>query len=165
MGISRHSVNHVKWKHSVVPNTFLMIRHDTKYLRRTLIPPWINYAEIADDNFNTLRAGQNYRRFADDIFKCIFLNENVRILITILLKFVPKGPNNNIPALVQIMAWRCPGDKPLSEAMVVSSRTHICVTRPQWLERDIINGNWLIGVNLSPKSVPLGMYDEKSSLV
>ena len=28
--------------------------------------------------------------------------------IKISLKFVPKGPINNIPALVQIMAWRRP---------------------------------------------------------
>ena len=47
------------------------------------------------------------------------------------LKFVAKGPINNIPALVQIMAWRRPGDKPLSEPMVVGLLTHICVTRPQ----------------------------------
>ena len=47
---------------------------------------------------------------ADDIFKCIFLNENVRISIKISLKFVPKRPINNIPVLVQIMAWRRPGD-------------------------------------------------------
>ena len=40
------------------------------------------------------------------IFKCIFLNENVLILIKISLKFVPKGPINSIPALVQIMACR-----------------------------------------------------------
>ena len=32
---------------------------------------------------------------ADDIFKCIFLNENVRNLIQISLKFVPKGPIDN----------------------------------------------------------------------
>ena len=48
----------------------------------------------------------------DDIFKCIFLNENAWISIKISLKIVPKGPINNIPALVQIMAWRRPGDKP-----------------------------------------------------
>ena len=41
---------------------------------------------------------------------------------------------NNIPALVQIMAWRRPGDKPLSEPMMVSLPTHICVTRPQWVK-------------------------------
>ena len=29
------------------------------------------------------------------------------------------GPINNIPALVQIMAWRRQGDKPLSEPMIV----------------------------------------------
>ena len=43
---------------------------------------------------------------SDDIFKWIFLNENVWILIKISLKFVFKGPINNIPALVQIMGWR-----------------------------------------------------------
>ena len=80
---------------------------------------------------NTLRPRQNGRRFADDIFKCIFLNENVWISNKISLKFVPKGLINNIPALVQIMAWRRSGDKPLSEPMMVSLLTHICVTRPQ----------------------------------
>ena len=62
------------------------------------------------------RPRQNGRLFADDIFKCIFLNENVWILIKISLKFVSKGLINNIQALVQIMAWRWLGDKPLSEA-------------------------------------------------
>ena len=37
---------------------------------------------------------------ADDTSKRIFLNENVRITIKISLKFVPKGPINDIPALV-----------------------------------------------------------------
>ena len=41
-------------------------------------------------------------------FKCIFLNEKVWISITISLKFVPKGPVNNIPALVEICyQWVC----------------------------------------------------------
>ena len=82
---------------------------------------------------NTLRPRENGRHFADDIFKCIFVNENLCIPIKISLKFVPKGPINNIPALVQIMAWRRPGDKPLSEPMMISLPTHICVTRPQWV--------------------------------
>ena len=63
-----------------------------------------------------------------------FLNENVWISINISLKFVPKGPINNIPTLVQIMAWRRSGDKPSSEPMMVSLLTHICVTRPQWVK-------------------------------
>ena len=73
----------------------------------------------------TLQPRQKERHFADDIFKCIFLNESVWIPIWILLKFVPKGPINNLPALVQIMVWRCPGDKPLAEPMMVSLPTHI----------------------------------------
>ena len=51
---------------------------------------------------NTLRPRQNGRHFADDTFQYIFLNENFG---KNSLKFVPKGPINNIPALVQIMAW------------------------------------------------------------
>ena len=39
--------------------------------------------------------------------------------IKISLKFDPKGQINNIPALVQVMAWRRPGDKPLSKPMIV----------------------------------------------
>ena len=80
---------------------------------------------------NTLRPRQNGRHFTDDTFKRIFMNENVIIFIKISLKFVPGGPINNIHALVQIMAWRRPGDKPLSEPMLVSLLTHICITRPQ----------------------------------
>ena len=63
-----------------------------------------------------------------------FINENVWFPIKISLKFVPWGLINNIPALVQIMAWRRPGDKPLSEPMMVRLSTHICVARPQWVE-------------------------------
>ena len=65
---------------------------------------------------------------ADDISKYILLNENFQIFIKISLKFVLKGPTNNIPALVQIMVWRQQGDKPLAKLMMLSSLTHICVT-------------------------------------
>ena len=60
----------------------------------------------------------NERHFADDIFMCIFLNENVWIPIKISLKFVPNVPISNSLALVQIMAWRRPGDKPLSGPII-----------------------------------------------
>ena len=89
---------------------------------------------IQRNRLNTLRPRRNGRHFPDDIFKWIFLNENVWISIEVSLKFVRKGPNNNIPALVQIMTWRWPGDKPLSEPMMVNLPTHICVTRPQWVK-------------------------------
>ena len=85
-------------------------------------------------DFNPLRPRQNGRHFPDDIFKWIFLNENVWISNKISLKFVPTGPINNIPALVQIMAWLRSGEKPLSEPMTDSLLTHICVTRPQWVK-------------------------------
>ena len=76
-------------------------------------------------NIYTLGPRPNNRHFSDDIFKCIFLKENVWILIKIPLKFVPRGPINNIPVLVQIMAWRRPGDKSLSKPMMVYLLPHI----------------------------------------
>ena len=62
------------------------------------------------------------RHLSDGSFKCIFLNETVLISIKISLKFITNGPIDNIPALVQIMAWRRPGDKPLSEPMMFFHR-------------------------------------------
>ena len=49
----------------------------------------------------------------DDKFICICPKNDI-ILIRIQLKFVPKSPVDNKPALDQVMAWRWTGDKPLS---------------------------------------------------
>ena len=89
---------------------------------------------------NSVRPRQNGRHVPDDIFKYILLNEKVWISIKISLKSVPKGPVNNIPALVQILAWRRPRDKPLSEPMMVRFPTHKCVARPQWFKQGYHEG-------------------------
>ena len=98
-----------------------------------LLSTWQKGLPSMASTLNILRPRQNGRRFADDTFKRIFVNGNVRISIKISLQFVPKGPINNNPALVQIMAWRRSADKPLSEPVMVSLLTHICVTRPKWV--------------------------------
>ena len=81
---------------------------------------------------NTLRLRQNGCHFAD-MFKCIFLNENVWNPRKISLKFLPKCPIDNNPALVQRMAWCLNSTKPSSEPMMLSLLTYICVTWPQWV--------------------------------
>ena len=70
--------------------------------------------------------------FPDDISNAFYWMKICEFSIKISLNFVPNGPINNIPALVKIMAWRRSVHKPLSEPMLVSLLTHICVTRPQW---------------------------------
>ena len=75
--------------------------------------------------------GENGRHLANDTFKSIFLNENILTSVSMSPKFVPQGQINNIPALVQLMAWRRPGDKPLYEPMMVSILMHICVNHRQ----------------------------------
>ena len=117
--------------------TRLKVKGDKAYFTSNTIVASDGSSQRSNKAFNSLRPRPNRRHFADDILKCIFLNENVWISIKISLKFVPKGPINNIPALVQIMAWRRPGDKPLSEPMMVRLPTHICVTRPQWVKAKI----------------------------
>ena len=78
-------------------------------------------------------------------FQTTFSNAFSWMKIKISLKFVPKGPISNNPALVQIMARRRSGDKPLSEPMMVSLLTHICVTRPQWVKKSEVHHSilWL----------------------
>ena len=56
---------------------------------------------------------------ADDVFKCIFLNENDKIPVQILLEPVLNCPIDNKPALVHAMAWRRTGDKPLPEPVMI----------------------------------------------
>ena len=94
---------------------------------------------------NTLRPQQNSHNFANNIFKCIFLNKNIWITIKISLNSVCKGEINNIPALVEIMAWRWCGDEPLSEPMMVCLLTHICITRPQWVNLRKLKLKFILG--------------------
>ena len=70
-------------------------------------PQWVNSSPC----------GQNGRHFADDTFKHIFMNENLCIFIRITLKFVPKGLIDNKSVLVQVMACRLLGAKPLPKPM------------------------------------------------
>ena len=113
------------------------------------------YAMTSSCAFNTLRPRQNGRHFADDTFKRIFIESNVRNSINISLKFVPKGRIHNITSLVRIMAWCRPGDKPLSEHMLVRLPTQICVTGPQWVKahdtedsNDLYSNQWLVLLHL-----------------
>ena len=92
----------------------------------TLIP-------VCDPHFNTLRPRQNSRHFQTTFLNAFYWMK----MYEFRLRFVPKGPINNIPALVQIMAWRRPGDKPLSEHMMVSLLTHVWVTRPRWVNSEL----------------------------
>ena len=135
------TMEHCEWRKGANADTrcptivFKIIMHGSVYCCMHL---WLQHTPVNDWSvISTLRQRQNGRYFRDDTFKGIFPNENVRISIKISLKFVPKGPLNKIPALVQIMAWRLPRDKPLSKPMMVEFLTHICVTRPQWVRRMI----------------------------
>ena len=79
------------------------------------------HIEMVQEVENKLEPRQNGRHFVDNIYKHIFFNENIWISIKISLKFVSQGPINNIPALVQIMAWRRPG------SMNGSVRPSVCL--------------------------------------
>ena len=84
---------------------------------KTLFEVWYTtYFDPDKQLFNSSSPGQNDCLFTDDIFRMHFCEWN--FLIKISLKFVPKGPIDNEPTLVQIMAWHGIGDKPLPEPML-----------------------------------------------
>ena len=69
------------------------------------------------------------------------------------------------------MAWRRPGHKPLSETMMVSLLTHICVTWPQWVlitlnlntawKHEICNSSWMFVLgHTQPIRVILGIHHQ-----
>ena len=81
------------------------------------------------------------------------------------MKFVPKGPINNNPALIQILAWRRSGDKPLSEPMMVSLLTYICVTRPQWVNYSPSTITDLTWIPIWLKSFPGSNWISQNSFI
>ena len=118
------AVKDVEWnlnmqKRHLIYECSLLIHQD---IRSFVSKPWHvagAQAALHDTLLNSSPLDKMATNLADDIFNRIFLNENVWILIKISLKFVPRDTIDNIPPLVQIMAWRRPGEKPLSEPMVV----------------------------------------------
>ena len=103
---------------------------------------------------------------ADDIFKCIFLNENNRTAIKISLKFVPRSPIDNKPALVQVMAWYQRGDKPLPEPVLTQfTDAYICGTRGRKINQcrcvQFCPVRRKVNIEANPAMV---IYDESSSV-
>ena len=78
---------------------------------------YIVYCIQAAIGTSTLVA-QNSRQFTDDISKFIFVNGDVWIAIKISPRFFPNGPIDYKSTLVQLIAWRRSGDKPLSEPIM-----------------------------------------------
>ena len=112
---------------------------------------------------NSLSPRRNRRHSTD----CIrhFLEWNVLVSINISLKFIPEDPINNIPALVQIMAWRQPGNTPLSEPKMIILLTHICVTWPQWVKENVSLSFTCIFHSNFIEFVPKSPIVKKSALV
>ena len=82
-----------------------------------------------------------------DFLKWKYINFDFKIS----LQFVLKCLMENIATLVQIMSWRRPGDKPLSEPMMFFLLTHIWVTRPQWVKSTSgCHGTYICASDLSP---------------
>ena len=105
-------------------------------------PDFLNWSQIGNDCPSRHHADWALTHWVRDKMAAISQTTHSNALswikiyefwLKISRQFVPQGPINNIPALVPIVAWRRQGDKPLSEPMMTSLLTHICVTQPQWV--------------------------------
>ena len=70
-------------------------------------------------------------------FEMHFLEEKNKNFAYEFTEFCSKVWIDNIPTLIQIIAWRHPGDEALFEPMVFSYLTHICVTWPEWVKPEL----------------------------
>ena len=111
-------------------------RHNANYVR--FETPWPMWGDsTSHDGFPPqrvinaeLRCLTHWsREEIDEISQMIFLNAfswmKYMNFDKISLEFVPKGPIKSITVLVHIMVWHRPGDKPLSEPMMVRLLTRI----------------------------------------
>ena len=95
------------------------------------------------------------------IFQTIFSNafswmKIYEFLLIHSTLFVRNNWQYNIPALLQIMAWRRSGDKPLSEPMMVSSLTHISFMISQIRLSGVSNSNqWHYSFELLVAYIPI----------
>ena len=83
---------------------------------------------------NTWRLRQNGHHFPEDISNAFSWMKMHEFRVRLHWSLFPRAQLTIFQHLVQIMAWRRPDDKTLSEPMMVSLLTHICVTRPQWVK-------------------------------
>ena len=63
------------------------------------------------------------------------------------------------------MDWRRPGEKPLSEPMVVNLPTHICVARPQWVKMAKMKMIWSFIQYLTGLSIETSKYNDNLILI
>ena len=92
------------------------------------------------------RSGHN---FADDMFRCVFLIEKVWISIEISLEFDTKSPINNMPTMVQIMAWRLQATSHYLNQPWPNVLAHLCVTPPGWVLNEWLNQRNIISTKHS----------------
>ena len=124
-------------------------------------------------HINSSSHGQN----GSHVFKCIFLNENIWVSNKISLKYVPWGLIDNMSALVQIMAWRRPGDKPLSEPMLIGTRgrwVNLFDSYLSWLfywyrgtfmlTPAPVRQNWRVWVKIMQKSAENCWYNHNTTM-
>ena len=104
----------VRWDRLIINMGILLLVRWQLYIE-TAPCPWgsVSVSEREEGEFASslkiiiyiLRPVQNGKHFAHNILKCVFLNENINILIQILLELVHEDLVDNKSTLVQQMAW------------------------------------------------------------
>ena len=95
----------------------VMFAKETHRGAQEVVNAWFFLPNVIDD-INQSPHGQDGCHLTDDNLDEFSWMKKFCILIKISMKFVPYGLIDNSPALVQIMAWRRIGDKPLTEPLL-----------------------------------------------
>ena len=92
--------------------------------------PLIKYKER---NTNTQWGRDKIAAILQMTYQNLLYCKKIVLFIQISLKIVSKGPIYNKHTLMQIMAWRWVGNKPLSDQWWPGLLMHKCITRPKWV--------------------------------
>ena len=107
-------------------------KYKYKYTGKNLIKYKYKYSS-SNTNTNTQWGRDKIAAILQMTYQNLLYCKKIFFFIQISLKIVSKGPIYNKPTLVQIMAWRWVGNKPLSDQWWPGLMMHQCITRPKWL--------------------------------
>ena len=114
------TTNFNKWQNNrwKLCSKYAFIKHERSQVETTFKSKWCR-VPCVDSDLRPLThlPWTKWPPFCKRYLKFISMNEEICILIEMSLSFVPKNPIDNKSELVQVMACRQTGDKPLSALM------------------------------------------------
>ena len=126
-------IRFIKYKYKYIFFRSFKCKYKYKYISKNLIKYKYKYKYSSSNTNTNTQWGRDKIAAILQMTYWNLLYCKIVLLIQISLKIVSKGPIYNKPTLVQIMAWRWVGNKPLSDQWWPGLLMHKCITQSKWV--------------------------------